>query len=319
MSDDRSDDLALAHPEILGSTELARVNSERPLSIFIPWDQEPPVAANSGTGLNAGGDDSAGRASQLPFPTQSANTFVSPTPEGPKWSPPPRPTEPDPSKGELPRWAPPLPEFSGSSPAMPPKWAQPPRPVDHMGSGVSPTPHQRADLSESAFVPLRGTSPQWPPNDASTMPKDDPDWHSNYPPHLRPPPKRLPNGQFAKGHSGNYFGRPKVPERSRTTRQLRRDLFAEAERTLVIDGEKGTPFKFIIRRLLRKAAEGDSVSIKFALQLYSSALAQNEAANRELIDGLEFIERMAAKEGNERTDKALNKALNDGRKRSRRT
>lgn len=102
--------------------------------------------------------------------------------------------------------------------------------------------------------------------------------------------ERLPNGQFPPKKSGNPRGRPRKRERSHTERQFRRDVFAEFERNLTIDGKKLPAIRFVLRRVIHEAANGNKTAMKMAVDMYKLAVTENETANPESTALLETFE-----------------------------
>lgn len=102
------------------------------------------------------------------------------------------------------------------------------------------------------------------------------------------PPKQH---QFQKGRSGNPRGRKPKEVRSLTTRQMRRDFLGalESEVTVTIDGapQALTYQQLIMRNIVARAAKGERLFIKMALELYGQFMPAHE---RDVGDGMRSLE-----------------------------
>jgi uncharacterized protein DUF5681 len=105
-------------------------------------------------------------------------------------------------------------------------------------------------------------------------------------------PERDPRGRIKKGSSGNPKGRPPKEVRGFGHRQLARDIIAESERLITVNGEQMTAQKLFIRQVHADAIKGDKSSRELLVKLqemaFSELLKQNKT-DQEKLEALEFF------------------------------
>ena len=138
-----------------------------------------------------------------------------------------------------------------------------------------------------------------------------------------PDPKieRDKNGRFKKNTCGNPRGRPPLRSRSRSKRQMNRDILDVLEETVVIKIDRKprrvSSFVASIQVLKQKGLAGDVKVIMEIHRLYAEALRENRHDGHNVHEILDALERHAFLVGEENLDDLTRSELEKARKKSR--